>query len=359
MARAISAERPLPASSGPRAISGAPAHSPSLDWAIALFSCINVFGLFLDGWAHNHGYVDDTFFTPWHALLYSAILASGALLIVTHFRNVSRGYRWRQALPAGYGISLVGFFAFAAAGFGDLIWHETFGFEESLEALLSPAHLLLACTGLLIISGPLRAAWRRDCDPSWRGLLPVILTTTCIVSVITFFTTFAAVTSELDALTGRRPGEHTLLDIYGIVAYVVHGNIMLAAVFFLARRWHLPIGTFTLMFAINALLNTWLHIRLPGEFIFAIGAGAAGLLADIWLHRRGLAPSRATRAFAFVLPFVYSLAALALTSILGHHVWGSGGLWWEIHMWLGVPLLAGVCGYGLNLLIDPPVSPGV
>ena len=42
---------------------------------MALISCAIVFGLYIDGWAHNHGFVDDSFFTPWHAVLYGAILS--------------------------------------------------------------------------------------------------------------------------------------------------------------------------------------------------------------------------------------------------------------------------------------------
>ena len=221
----------LPGKERRRAIAGIPADSISLDWAMAICTCIITFGLFIDGWAHNHDKVDDTFFTPWHALLYGSIAAAGLLLIYTHFRNVGRGHRWRQALPNGYGLSLAGFFIFAAGGVADLFWHETFGFEEGLEALLSPSHLLLAVSGLMIMTGPIRAMWRRaDTEQSWRGLLPAILPFACITSVFTFFTTFAAVSSEFIALTGARPADHTLTDIFGIVALVMHANILLAVV---------------------------------------------------------------------------------------------------------------------------------
>ena len=124
MATTQPAEKMLHSTSSRRGIAALPADSIRLDWAIAIFSCVNVFGLFIDGWAHNHGRVDNTFFTPWHALLYSAILAAGLLLVVTHFRNVNRGYRWSRALPKGYTLSLVGFLIFVLGGVGDLVWHE-------------------------------------------------------------------------------------------------------------------------------------------------------------------------------------------------------------------------------------------
>ena len=126
---------------------------------------------------------------------------------------MGRGHRWRQALPIGYGLSLAGFFIFAMGGVADLVWHETFGFEEGLEALLSPSHLLLAVSGLMIMTGPIRAMWPRDdTEQSWRGLLPAILCFACVTSVFTFFTTFAAVTSEFIALTGAQPRRVHSLD---------------------------------------------------------------------------------------------------------------------------------------------------
>ena len=352
-----SADQLLSTASEPRAIAGHPADDARLDWTIAIFSCINVFGLFIDGWAHNHDKVDDTFFTPWHAVLYSAILLAGLTLIAVHFRNVNKGHRWSQALPKGYGLSLIGFFAFAMGGVADLVWHEVFGFEESLEALLSPSHLFLALSGLLIITGPIRALWQRETEHDWRSLLPAILTFVCITSIFTFFTTFAAVTSELIALTGPRPESHTLTDIYGIVALAIHGNVLLVMVLFMAWRWTLPFGTITLLFTVNALLMTWMHIGENEEFIFAISAGAVGLLGDYLLSRNPLGKTSRLRFLAFVLPFAYALGALLMLEILGTSVWGDGGLWWEIHMWLGVPLLAGATGYGLSLFLRPPAGP--
>src|SRR5215469_12275517 len=51
---------------------GQPEGGPRFDRIAALLSALVVGGVFLDGWAHNHGKVDQSFFTPWHALLYSA-----------------------------------------------------------------------------------------------------------------------------------------------------------------------------------------------------------------------------------------------------------------------------------------------
>ncbi|MXV93555.1 MAG: hypothetical protein F4Z94_09105 [Chloroflexi bacterium] len=334
-----------------------PADSIQLDRWMAITACLITFGLFIDGWAHNHGQVDDSFFTPWHALLYGAVGLAGLTLIVTHMRNVGKGFHFSRALPAGYTVSLLGFFMFAAGGVADLAWHEIFGFEEGTEALISPSHLFLAVSGLMIVTGPIRAAWQRMSGESWRELLPAILSFTCISSIFLFFVAFAAITSSTAMLTGPRPDSTRLIDGLGIVAFMLHSNILLGVLLLMSRRWRLPVGTATLVFGTSAALMTWLRVRHNEEFIFVLGALAVGLLADWLLQRSTLDTVAGTRLFSIVIPFAYSLGALVVVEILGANVWDADGLWWLIHMWLGVPVMAGAFGYGLSLLLRPPAAP--
>ncbi len=324
---------------------------------MAIVACVMIFGLFIDGWAHNHDRVDDSFFTPWHAILYSAYGVSAITLIAVHFRNVGKGFHWRRALPAGYMPALGGALLFAMGGLGDMVWHGLFGIEESIEALLSPTHLLLAASGLLIITGPIRAMWQRQSEDNWRSLLPAILALIMTASVFTFFMSFAAVTGRMHELTGPRPDAHSLYDVYGVLALVVHSNILLGVVLFSSRRWRLPFGVFTLMYAVNALLMTWMHLGANAEFILVINAAIVGLLCDWLLSRKIIETTKGLRLFSCLVPFVFSMGALLVIHILGVGAWGKGGLWWEVHMWLGAPVLAGAFGYGLSLLVHPPASP--
>ncbi len=339
--------------------SGAPADNIRLDWLMALTCCAIVFGLYIDGWAHNHGFVDDSFFTPWHALLYGAVAVAGLILIVSHFRNVGAGHSWRQALPRGYTLSLVGFFAFGAGGVFDLIWHETFGFEVGLEALISPAHLYLAFTGLLIMTGPIRALWGRESDGSWTSLAPAILCFTCITSVFTFFNAYAPIGGDMIDLTGRKPVDSNLLSVGGIAALVIQTNLLLGALLFMTRRWQLPFGAITLVFTLNSLLMTWYRVGESGEFILAVNAFIIGLASDLYYHRYGFSNVARLRLFACLMPFAYSVGVMLTVQILGETVWATGPLWWEIHMWLGAPALAGAFGYGLSMLLRPPAYPAM
>ena len=40
--------------------------------AIPVLAIVIVGGFFIDLWAHSHGRVDESFFTPWHGMLYAA-----------------------------------------------------------------------------------------------------------------------------------------------------------------------------------------------------------------------------------------------------------------------------------------------
>src|SRR5262249_30015209 len=146
-------------------------------------------GLYLDGWAHGHGKVDKSFFTPWHGILYSMFFLTAIILWATIYRNHARGYLWHQAIPSGYGLSLIATPLFLVAGVADLGWHALFGFEVGIEPLLSPSHLALASTGVLIVTGPFRATWHRVIpqeQQGWGTLLPLVLSVSSTLMVFTF-----------------------------------------------------------------------------------------------------------------------------------------------------------------------------
>jgi hypothetical protein len=61
------------------------------DWAVTAFGAWLTGGLYLDGWAHIHNPALETFFTPWHGVLYSGYLMMAILLGGTALINRSRG----------------------------------------------------------------------------------------------------------------------------------------------------------------------------------------------------------------------------------------------------------------------------
>src|SRR5215510_368293 len=256
------------------------------DWMAVVLSAWFVGGLFLDGWAHHHIPELESFFTPWHAVFYSGFLAVAGFLMATLVRNHAQGYPWRRTMPPGYELAIVGVLIFMAGGVGDMIWHEIFGIESDVEALLSPTHLLLAAGITLTTSAPFRAGWRRRIDqndpaPGWIALLPQLLSVTFVWSAWSFMTQFAHPLVDTWAAMGYRPPSPRNLTLLrtslGIAGFLLQTGLMLGLVLCTVRRWTLPLGSLTLVFGLNATFMSFLH----DQYRLIPGAALAGLVSDL------------------------------------------------------------------------------
>jgi hypothetical protein len=330
-------------------------------WVVLLASWF-VFGVYLDGWAHSHLPESlESFLTPWHGVLYTGMLSVGFLLVATQMRNVSKGYAWRSALPMGYGLSLFGFLAFAGAGIFDFAWHEVFGSEADIEALLSPAHLLLAISGFIVVTGPLRSAWKERQRQGWGQMFPVVLSATLAVSVLTFFTEYVHFYNTPNVLIINPGVAQTLIEledprflpnVYGVLSAVIPSLLLIGTLLFLLSRWNLPFGTMTVVIGVNSALMffmSWGEVnRFPG---LLIGMFISGILADfLWSQlKRFKDRQNALRLFAFGVPFMMVLLYMVILNQSALAQVGEG-LWWKIHMWLGVPFVAGLGGVLLSIL---------
>jgi TolB protein len=100
-------------------------------------------------------------------------------------------------------LSLVGAALFFIAGIIDLGWHEVFGFEVGTDALFSPSHLLLATSGIFMVSGPIRSAWSKGVPQQFPGWLPWVFALTMSLSILTSFTEYAH--PAIDTWPGATP----------------------------------------------------------------------------------------------------------------------------------------------------------
>src|SRR5882757_7159669 len=155
---------PAPPTTLPERGAPRPPASKRFDGMVAILGALFAGGLYLDGWAHVHGHVDQSFFTPWHAVLYSGFLVLGAVIAGSARAGQRRGLPLRESVPPGYELSLLGVAIFLVGGAADMAWHLVFGIEANVDALFSPTHLVLAVGGVLMASGPFRSAWRRADD---------------------------------------------------------------------------------------------------------------------------------------------------------------------------------------------------
>ena len=321
-----------------------PQSSASFDWLFVLLSTWWIGGIFLDGWAHNHIPQLETFFTPWHAALYSGFLVVALFLFVTVGRKHAQGYSWEHTMPRGYELSLLGVVVFAVGGVLDLLWHLLFGIERSTAALLSPTHLMLALGAMLAVSGPLRAAWQRPVTHRQQTLfelLPALLSLAYVLALFTFFTQYAnpLIHSQADKQTGS-------VEL-GLVSILLQTAVFMGVALFALRRWRLPLGTFSLLYLLNSTLAIT-QSTLSLILAVAVLALLTGLLVD--LLYQALKPTverrEALRLFAFLAPVViqtiYFLALLA-----------SSGLAWSVHFWVGSIVLSGVVGLLLSFLLVP------
>ncbi len=160
---------------------------------MGLLAVILMGGVVQDGWAHSHGLVDQSFITPWHAILYGTMVLNGIVLGTIAVRNIMLGYALPYALPFGYWTSLAGVILFAIGGAFDLWWHTRYGIEADINALISPSHLWLALGGALVFCGPLRSIAARYGEQSagWKVTGPAILSALALLTLLGFFTQYA------------------------------------------------------------------------------------------------------------------------------------------------------------------------
>ena len=328
------------------------------DWVMAVLVFWLVGGVHVDGWAHSHVPGLETFFTPWHALFYTGLLAIGSFLVATLVGNHLRGYAWTRAIPAGYGLSLAGVIVFTLGGIGDMVWHTVFGIEVSVEALLSPSHLTLATGGVLIASGPLRAAWLRGGkEASLYKLLPMLISATMLLSIFTFFTVYGSLFATTWPAANRQVYTRQLMEFnvsIGLTSLLLQSGLLMGLTLLLMRRWQLPFGSLSLLFAVNTGMVTFMRDKQlsTGVFALVLVGLVTGLVADLFIRQFQPSSRRRTafRVFATVIPaLLYGLYFLAVLL--------SGGIWWTTAVWTGSIFLAGAVGLMISYVALPPRFP--
>ncbi len=307
-----------------------------------------ILGLFLDGWAHSHGRAE-SIFSPWHAVLYSGFTAAALWAGWITWRRRNRGRSLLETMPPGHLATLVGFVLFGIGGGGDLIWHEIFGVEANVEALLSPTHLLLLAGGAIALSAPLRRMLRSSSvDVSRKEFLPALLSLTLLTAVGSFFlgylspfgTTaveFSNATTHTHDLSRVTPaiGEE-LRENWALGSIFVTSLVLVLPALFLRRHWKTPAGTFLFLYTFLLLLQTGL-----GEFKQwpLIGVGIVlGLVVDAAVAR-GLP--------AWLVGSLVPLTAWSMYFLVFELQTGVG---WSPELWGGVTLMATLLGGLVGLL---------
>jgi len=339
--------------------------SLAFDYAVLAAALWFIGGLLVDGWAHNH--LDlraEGFFTPYHALFYAGFVAVAAVVLAGTWRNRRNAASLRAAIPSGYGSTLAGLAIFAVGGALDLMWHIAFGVEQDLEALFSPTHLLLAVGIGAILCGPIRAVARRAPARAWREQLPALAALALFATLVLFFFMWAY------SLAAGRAGDPHLANPalparslalmieyqmgHGITAIVVRSIVLAGIALWAARRFDVPFGAIPLLVTVpSVLVGAMLDPSPHFLFLQLCASLVAGLACDIALSRYGVLGRGAWggRAVGFGAPFLFWATYLALANVQ------SGGFWWTAHVVYGAPVIGGLVGLLLAILMEPRTEP--
>ena len=331
--------------------------SARFDWLATGLAGAVVAGGHVDGWAHTNERAE-TFFTPYHALLYAALVANLAFLLAAS--PPARGLRDRyRAAPLGYGLSLLGVAVFAAGGVADLIWHQVYGVESDFAALVGSSHLPLFAGAFLIVTGPLRSGWAHvrqgALAEGWIARGPMILSAAWLLALCNFVATFFhpfGVTLAVDPPPSRVIGAH-YQQALGVAGFILEGALVTGVLLMLlaGSGWRLPAGAAFVVIALPvtmAALTRGSSLGTSGWATIAVGV-AGGLAAEAFIRLLRPAPARPARVWAvgLLVPaalFAFDMAALGLT----------GDVWWPVHVWTGAVFFGGVAGLLVAFLLAPP-----
>lgn len=332
---------------------------PAIIWIIG--------GSYADAWAHGHIARLETFFTPWHGILYSGYLATACVMIGTVLLNRWRGASWRAAIPQGYELSLVGTIGFFFGGIGDMAWHILFGVEQNIDALFSPTHLfLMICFGLMVI-GPYRARYRLREQPVtlaehfWLALacaLFLVSLSNFTQSTNPFLVFWPQVANSGQVLVqASQPGVFwpqpvkTLQDnlqLEAVEGYVLQVVLFTGLTLYTIRSFRLRFGFFTFVQTVIAI-----PLSFMGDHpVVILVAFLAGLLIDVAYHfmQPSLADPLRFRLFAAI-----SACALYVVYMLTLQI--MGGVAWSVHMVVGSVFVTGAVGWLLSYLVLPAALP--
>ena len=335
-------------------------------WVLLVASAWLVIGLQLDAYAHATTPQLETFWTPWHAVLYSGIAACGFTLLWI-MRSRLPGiptYGTLLALPNALRIPLVGMGLLLVGGGVDTLWHNIFGIEQGLEIFVSPSHELIIGGMVLVAAGPALLLATRPGDRLSFGDAALV-TVSALLSALPLhiYTLHASAIGEYYFGGGDgphriggavEPGNGPVL-IFSRDAQTVHGFLfstvlLLLPILIMGRRWRLPFAVPTLLVAVPAvLMHLMFGTEEPWWPALTVAAAAAGAEVLLRLGAR-FAP----------LPGEVRWVALGLLAPL--IVWGTllavaaPDVTWNVHMVSGVLTLTAITGL-LTVLVARNVRP--
>lgn len=310
------------------------------DLVTVLAGCWLLAGAGLDGHAHI-GRELESFFTPWHAVLYSGFAATLGWITVITLRRGRFGIPTMRQIP-GYGLAWVGIAMFAVGGAGDLAWHQVFGIEQGIEATFSPTHVLLLFGASLFLTSPARAAWMTStaARPPATVVGAATLAATLVALAMTYFSPFVF---QSPFFTGWQQPMATEQEQLGLGSLLLTNVIMVAPPLALMTRWKPGVGTFVVIWGVQVLAVVVTNEAT--DYPMIIGVVGAALAADV------LALALRTASMSARLRIIGAAAPMFLWAAFFATIEATLEVGWEPELWAGAIVWASVMGLGIAQLL--------
>ncbi|MFC0458434.1 hypothetical protein ACFFGR_18090 [Arthrobacter liuii] len=305
-------------------------------------------GTYVDGWAHNNLRDLETFFTPWHAILYSGFAACAVWIAALTWRRHVPGTRWMEAVPAGHGTAAAGVVLFLASGIGDFAWHSVFGIEQNISALFSPSHLGLATGGFLILGAPFSAAWHAPQRP-WPQLMPAFVSAMLAGMVAAFILQEFAVFSRhgliqtFTTAAGTQPAVTVPTSssiMVSLATFLVSTFALFVPVLLLSLRWRLHAVVPAVMVLVPSVALQ-IMVALRDAWLLPVAVAGSVLVGAVWAVVRP-APGRPARLMtaAGLSPVVFWAPYFAGVALHDGSLSFSPEVWSGTLVWTGLGMLA-------------------
>ncbi|HEY2473304.1 MAG TPA: hypothetical protein VGI19_00750 [Candidatus Cybelea sp.] len=329
-----------------------------LDWLVTGSGLWIITGLFID--AHQHLFLAvESFFNPWHVMMYSGGLFAAAVLATAIAINYRSAGSFWKAIPCGYTASVFGVVSLLLGGAIDMLWHAAFGFEHQLDLLLSPPHLFLLTGLFFLITGPVRSALARPAAATLFDQLPLLISFGLAFQVIQFCTQYGFYP---EALPRDRPlaqsvfgSDRFVLSVFLFyrqaleISIVIWQSLLLsAAALYLCLRTHLRFGA---LIVLSIAVKLWIGAEVsndPKELVLVVLAAiSAGAFGDAIIAKFAPGPRNrnAFRLLGFAVPSAFFAAYFAFAVPL------FGGTWWDASFVFGSIVEAGLVGLCISQLL--------
>ena len=325
-------------------------------WVLLVASAWLVTGLQLDAYAHATTPDLETFWTPWHAVLYSGIAVSGFTLLWIMRARVPAvpTYRTLLALPNALRIPLAGMALLLVGGAADTLWHNIFGIEQGLEIFVSPSHEFIIIGMVLVAAGPVLMLAAR---PGRRLSVSdaALATVSALLSVLPLhiYSLHASVLGRPFLGRGDHPIQIFSTDAQMLHAYLFTTVLLLLPIVIMGRRWQLPWGLPTLLVAVPAvLMRVMFGTGHPWSPALTVAVAAAATELVLRVADRFVAwPEEAGWIAAGLLAPPLVWGAVVVAGAVRHEVG------WNVHMISGLLTLVAITG-AVTVLITRHVQPG-